>query len=630
MAADDEKCSHSWQTRLECQALESCNGFANPKITQSSDIEALRVADAYSEVAHALKELNVEDSNPDVRPAFPDEVLEHVLVFITAAKDRNSVSLVCKAWYITEQWSRRHVFIGNCYAVSPVFLIMRFPKVKSITLKGKPRFADFGLVPSDWGAHLFPWVFSMAEGYPWLEELHLKRMVVSDESLVLLAHSFPNFRVLSMINCEGLSTHGLAAVTSQCKNLVKLHLQDSEVEDRGGHWLSCFPESCTALECLNFSCVDSEIDFDALERLVARCPSLKSLVLNRRISLEQLQLLLMKAPQLTDLGTGAYNQDLRRAQMVKLKAALVNCKGLQKLSGIWGIEPEYIPMLYPVCRNLTSLNLSYAPIRSFEFVKLMRHCHKLQRLSLQDLVEDKGLRAVGSSCKDLEELHVFPADPRGQVYSTEKGLIAIANGCPKLTNILYFCRQMTNGAITKMSTACPELTRFRLCIVTPLTPDHVTGQPFDEGFGAIVKNCKKLHRLAVSGKLTDKAFEYIGRYGKKVETLSVAFAGDSDLGLKYVLDGCNRLRKLEIRDCPFGDTALLSGLHQYESMRFLWMSSCKITLIGCQELALRKPGLNVEVIKEDENGGDLSVEKLYVYRSLTGPRADMPRFVLTL
>jgi len=138
-----------------------------------------------------------------------------------------------------------------------------------------------------------------------------------------------------------------------------------------------------------------------------------------------------------------------------------------------------------------------------------------------------------------------------------------------------------------------------------------------------------LTRLAVSGLLTNKAFEYIGTHGKSLETLSVAFAGEDDLGMKYVLDGCRCLRKLEIRDSPFGDTALLSGLHHYEHMRFLWMSDCKVSIQGCMELARKMPWLNVEIIKE---GGDDErlVEKLYVYRSVAGARKDMPSFVTTL
>ena len=127
-------------------------------------------------------------------------------------------------------------------------------------------------------------------------------------------------------------------------------------------------------------------------------------------------------------------------------------------------------------------------------------------------------------------------------------------------------------------------------------------------------------------------------YGKLVRTLSVAFAGDTDVGLKYVLEGCPNLQKLEIRDSPFGDGALRSGLHHYYNMRFLWMSSCKLTRQACQEVARALPNLVLEVINnnneenagdEEENAGD-EVETLYMYRSLDGPRDDAPRFVTIL
>ncbi|KAF5765025.1 putative leucine-rich repeat domain superfamily [Helianthus annuus] len=148
-------------------------------------------------------------------------------------------------------------------------------------------------------------------------------------------------------------------------------------------------------------------------------------------------------------------------------------------------------------------------------------------------------------------------------------------------------------------------------------------------FGAIVKTCTKLQRLSVSGLLTDLAFEYIGKYAKNLETLSVAFVGDSDLGMEYVMRGCPKLKRVEIRDCPFGDSALLSGLTQYESMRSLWMSDCNVTMDGCKKLAEEMSRLNVEVIK-DEGGDDRLANKVYVYRTVAGPRMDAPPFVVTL
>ncbi|XP_059659782.1 protein TRANSPORT INHIBITOR RESPONSE 1-like [Cornus florida] len=563
---------------------------------------------------------------------FPDEVLEPVLSLVKSHKDRSSVSLVCKDWYNAERWSRTHVFIGNCYSVSPEIVARRFPKIRSVTLKGKPRFSDFNLVPQDWGADIHSWLVVFARAYPFLEELRLKRMAVSDKSLEFLATSFPNFRALSLLSCDGFSTDGLASISTHCKNLTELDVQENGMEDFGGGWLSCFPENFTSLEVLNFASLSSDVSFDDLERLVTRCKSLSVLKVNRNITLEQLQRLLVRAPQLTELGTGSFHQELTHRQYTELESAFSNCKNLHTLSGLWEATSLYLPVLYPACASLTFLNLSYATLQTGEFTKLLAQCPNLRRLWVMDTVEDKGLEAVGTSCPLLEELRVLPADPFDQDIPrgvTESGFVAVSYGCHKLRYVLYFCRQMTNAAVATIVQNCPDFTHFRLCIMNPGQPDHLTDEPMDEAFGAVVKTCTKLQRLAVSGLLTDLTFEYIGKYAKNLETLSVAFAGSSDWGMQCVLGGCPKLKKLEIRDCPFGNAALLSGLEKYESMRSLWMSACNVTMNGCRLLAREMPRLNVEVIKDDESD-DSQADKVYVYRSVAGPRKDSPPFVLTL
>ena len=212
---------------------------------------------------------------------------------------------------------------------------------------------------------------------------------------------------------------------------------------------------------------------------------------------------------------------------------------------------------------------------------------------------------------------------------TESGFVAVSKGCPKLHYVLYFCRQMTNAAVATIVKNCPDITHFRLCIMNPYQPDSMTYEPMDEAFGAVVKTCKNLQRLAVSGLLTDRCFDYIGEYAKNLETLSVAFAGQSDLGMEPLMEGCRKLRKLEIRDCPFGNAALLYNLKKYESMRCLWMSACNVTMNGCRILAKFMPRLNVEVMKDEGSVHD-AADKLYVYRSVAGPRRDVPPFVLSL
>ncbi|GAB4861325.1 Transport inhibitor response 1-like [Ancistrocladus abbreviatus] len=439
-------------------------------------------------------------------------------------------------------------------------------------------------MPPGWGAHFAPWRTAFAAAYPWLEKIHLKRMSITDDDLAQLSHSFPSIKELTLVCCDGFGTSGLAVLASRCRQLRVLDLIEDEVED------------------------------DELYRLMVR------------------------APQLTHLGTGSFKPQenwVHGDQEPDYRAAFAACKSLVCLSGFREVVPDYLPVIHPVCANLTSLNFSYANVNAEEFKSVICHCHKLQTLWVLDTVRDEGLEAAAATCKDLLELRVFPVDPRedSEGFVSEVGLLSIAEGCGKLKYILYFCQRMTNDAVKAMSKNCPDLVVFRLCIMGRHRPDPVTNQPMDDGFGAIVENCKKLTRLAVSGLLTDRAFDYIGKYGKLVRTLSVAFAGDSDMAVKYVLEGCSNLQKLEIRDSPFGDSALRGGLHHYYNMRFLWMSACRLTLQCCREISQAMPQLVVEVftsrpeeIKDEDEHGDT----LYMYRSLEGPRNDAPSYVRIL
>lgn len=187
----------------------------NPFSVREMDQELKKAEDSPS---------NSGNSHGQIHPQspFPDEVLEKVLSFIDSHKDRSSISLVRKDWYNAERWTRSKLFIGNCYAVSPEIVARRFRRIKSVTLKGKPRFSDFNMLPLDWGANVHSWLVMFAKVYPSLEELRLKRMTITDESMELLAKSFPGFKALSLSSCDGFSENGLKAIASHCRWLLLL------------------------------------------------------------------------------------------------------------------------------------------------------------------------------------------------------------------------------------------------------------------------------------------------------------------------------------------------------------------------------------------------------------------------
>ncbi|GJY20526.1 transport inhibitor response 1-like protein [Tanacetum coccineum] len=281
-------------------------------------------------------------------PQLPEVFLKRTFSLINSNSDRNSVSLVCKDWYNFERLTRRHVSIRNCYAVSPEIVAARFPAIRSVSLKGKPRFSDFNLVPEDWGADVQPWLSVFATAYPLLEELRLKRMTVSDESLEFLGMNFDAFKALSMLSCDGFSTIGLEAIATYSNN--------------------------------------------AQSRILS-------------VYVTKME------HNLTELGTGTLSENLVSSSVNELESAFSKCGNLHTLSGFWDASLVYIPAVYPVCGGLTFLNLSYSELGADELEQILTHCKRLTRLWVLDTVGDKGLEAVGSHCPLLEELRVFPADP---------------------------------------------------------------------------------------------------------------------------------------------------------------------------------------------------------------------------
>lgn len=155
--------------------------------------------------------------NPPCPDQVIENVLENVLQFLTCRRDRNTASLVCKSWYRAESLTRSDLFVGNCYVVSPRRATERFRRVRSAVVKGKPRFADFGLMPLNWGAHSTRWLAAFAEAYPWLERIYLKRMSVTNDDLCLIAKSFPSLKDLTLVCCEDFGTSGLAVLASRCR-----------------------------------------------------------------------------------------------------------------------------------------------------------------------------------------------------------------------------------------------------------------------------------------------------------------------------------------------------------------------------------------------------------------------------
>ncbi|CAH9083931.1 unnamed protein product [Cuscuta epithymum] len=560
----------------------------------------------------------------------PEDLLKNVLCFLSDCHDRNAASIVSKSWYRAEAMTRSEVFIGNGYAVPPQCTASRFGQLTSLILKLEPQYECLYFVPID--ARFSPWVTVIAESYRTLQKLYLKNYIVSNEDMDILALSCPNLKELVLVRCKEVGTYGLGRVARDCSNLRVLEVIECHGKSDNVDWISCFPDDNTLIESLIFedSIMFGCLNFDALEQLVTRSPCLKRLRLDDVVSISQLYRLMIKAPLLTHLGIGIFiNSSEQEAAVGELElhyaSAFAVCNSLVSLSGFRDELPIYLPALYPICGNLTSLNLKYTLISCEHFKEVIFHCHKLKCLWVSARVRDEGLEAVAATCKDLLELRVFldeyaiddDDDDDGDVPVSEVGLLAISEGCPRLEYLLYFCNRMSNAALVGLSKNCPDLLEFRLHTSGWRSRDYYTRGSMDEGFGAILMNCKKLTRLHTSGLLTDQALCYIGQYGKSLRALSFGVAGKNEMGLKFVLDGCPNLLKLEISDFRFGDSALRSLLHHFYRLQFVKISTRRVTHQCCEEIARQLPQLVIEVVaKMDIPSDQRGYDTLFMYRSL--------------
>lgn len=147
-----------------------------------------------------------------------DETLACVLKHIDEPRDRATVSLVCQQWNRVDGMTRKVVTIANMYATSPAALTRRFKCLRGLRLKGKPRAAEFNLLQSNWGGYAEPWLRELKGNYRDLHTLQLRRTMLLDSDLELIASSTYSsaLQVLHLHKCVGFTTEGLLPIARSC------------------------------------------------------------------------------------------------------------------------------------------------------------------------------------------------------------------------------------------------------------------------------------------------------------------------------------------------------------------------------------------------------------------------------
>ncbi|XP_057722975.1 F-box/LRR-repeat protein 4-like isoform X1 [Arachis stenosperma] len=210
------------------------------------------------------------------------------------------------------------------------------------------------------------------------------------------------------------------------------------------------------------------------------------------------------------------------------------------------------------CRSLETLTLDSEYIHDKGVHAVAQGCPHLKVLKLQCVnLTDDALKSVGAACLSLELLALYSFQ-----RFTDKGLRAIGKGCKKLKNLtLIDCYYLTDKGLEAIATGCKELTHLEV------NGCHNIGTI---GLESIGKSCKCNHGVDLSyvyesfkmhRHLTELALLYCQRIG--------------NIGLLKVGQGCKFLQALHLVDCSgIGDEAICSIAKGCRSLKKLHIRRC--------------------------------------------------------
>lgn len=568
-----------------------------------------------------------------------DTVFECVIPYVEDPKDRDAVSLVCRRWYDLDATTRRHITIALCYTTTPARLRRRFGNLESLKLKGKPRAAMFNLIPEDWGGYVTPWVEEIASSFNSLRSIHFRRMIVRDSDLEVLARARGrNLLVLKLDKCCGFSTDGLLHISRSCRQLRTFFLEESSILENDGDWLHELALYNTVLETLNFYMTDLiRVNVEDLELIARNCRSLVSVKIND-CELLDLVNFFQVATALEEFCGGSFNHPPEKYSAVAFPRSVCRL-------GLSYMEQDHMWIMFPFAALLKKLDLLYALLNTEDHCLLIQRCPNLEILETRNVIGDRGLEVLARSCKKLNRLRIERgADEQGmedeEGLVSQRGLIALAEGCLELEYIAIYVSDITNASLECIGANLRNLCDFRLVLLD--REEKIADLPLDNGVRALLMGCDKLRRFALylrQGGLTDTGLRYVGQYSVNVRWMLLGCVGETDEGIIAFSRGCPNLRKLEMRGCSFSEYALAAAVMQLTSLRYLWVQGYRASKDGRDILRMVRPFWNIELIPPrlvsdtDQLGNEIVVEHpahVLAYYSLAGQRTDFPETVRPL
>ncbi|PWA99564.1 hypothetical protein CTI12_AA006250 [Artemisia annua] len=473
-----------------------------------------------------------------------DTVFDCVIPYIHNGDDRNVVSLVCRRWYELDCMARKHLTVHVFYSLEPSHVAQRFPYLESLTLKGFPReFQNLQYID------LKPWIKEIVSSFKCLKALDIRRVLVHDSDLELLARSRgKDLRVLKINNCKYRGKinnckyrgNGFMHIGRHCNNLRTLCLEDDTKNLKIWKSLHELALNNTHIESVKFSSPISEYGVKVLKLLAKSCSqSLVSLKMGE-CYLSHLRGVFKHAVNLKDFACCELQKVGQEGEYVgfsfppNMRCICIN-----------SIDKIGLPFVLSLSNQLRELNLKH--LNEDNQCSLIRNCPNLEALYINDMFGDNVLQVIGQSCKKLRKLKT------DGLAVTHMGLTDLAQGCLELECLhINSSKHISNESFVCIGSHLKNLVDFHITL-------HYSASVLGSGIGAMLIGCSKLKRLRINpcgGQLTNVSLSYIGKYGHNLRYLSLGYTREFEAGLVELSKGCPKLRKLEIKNCASSKQAL--------------------------------------------------------------------------
>ncbi|XP_068653994.1 F-box/LRR-repeat MAX2 homolog A [Aristolochia californica] len=384
----------------------------------------------------------------------PEEILGNIFALITDTRTRNCLSLVCRKWHDLERATRTSLSlrgnVRNLFLVPICFRAVTHLDLSLLSPWGQPPLHSS---PSDPTLAL-----RLAHAFPSLTSLTLYAR--TPETLALLAPRFPRLVHVKLVRWHQRAQSPLGSDFSSlfhsCSSLSSLDLSHFYcwTEDLPPA-LQAYPSTAASITCLNLLSISCSEGFKSNELLAisSACPNLAQFLATCTfdprymdfVGDETLVALASNCPRLrllhlADASALSGARPDPESDGYTADDARISCAALDN---VFALLPLLEELALDVCQNVRDTG------RSLE--ALHTKCPSLRALILgrfHGVCKAVGPQLDGIAlCRGLESLSV-----KNCADLDDYGLIAIAQGCPKLTKFhIQGCKMVTDMGFRKFA-----------------------------------------------------------------------------------------------------------------------------------------------------------------------------------